>query len=172
MKYWIVPSKDSTFRISDAIKAQNGLVDWRTDKFSVGDIVSADMTYYAVFSKDNVTHLDSKEVDFAPSDFTGGKSGTGSATSGEKDGVTISSNKGYATTQWRVYSGGTINVSHDTRTIATIAFTTDSGYGGGLSSPYSPNSKTWSTTTSSQARITAIKVTLKAEDIVETTFSL
>ena len=39
MKYWIVPSKDSTFRISDAIKAQNGLVDWRTDKFSVGDIV-------------------------------------------------------------------------------------------------------------------------------------
>lgn len=39
MKYWIVPSKDSTFRISDAIKEQNGLVDWRTDKFSVGDIV-------------------------------------------------------------------------------------------------------------------------------------
>lgn len=39
MKYWIVPSKDSTFRISDAIKAQNGLVDWRTDKLSEGDIV-------------------------------------------------------------------------------------------------------------------------------------
>ena len=39
MKYWIVPSKDSTFRISDAIKVQNGLVDWRTDKFSEGDIV-------------------------------------------------------------------------------------------------------------------------------------
>ena len=39
MKYWIVPSKDTTFRISDAIKAQNGLVDWRTDKFSIGDIV-------------------------------------------------------------------------------------------------------------------------------------
>ena len=39
MKYWIVPSNDSTFRIGDAIKAQNGLVDWRTDKFSVGDIV-------------------------------------------------------------------------------------------------------------------------------------
>ena len=39
MKYWIVPSNDSTFRISDAIKAQNGLVDWRTDKFSEGDIV-------------------------------------------------------------------------------------------------------------------------------------
>ena len=39
MKYWIVPSKDSTFRIGDALAAQNGLVDWRTDKFSVGDIV-------------------------------------------------------------------------------------------------------------------------------------
>lgn len=39
MKYWIVPSNDSTFRIGDAIAAQNGLVDWRTDKFSVGDIV-------------------------------------------------------------------------------------------------------------------------------------
>lgn len=39
MKYWIVPSNDSTFRISDAIKAQDGLVDWRTDKLSEGDIV-------------------------------------------------------------------------------------------------------------------------------------
>lgn len=39
MKYWIVPSNDSTFRIGDAIAGQNGLVDWRTDKFSEGDIV-------------------------------------------------------------------------------------------------------------------------------------
>ena len=39
MKYWIVPSKDSTFRIGDAIEAQDGLVDWRTDKLSEGDIV-------------------------------------------------------------------------------------------------------------------------------------
>jgi len=39
MKYWIVPSNDSTFRIGDAIAAQGGLVDWRTEKFSVGDIV-------------------------------------------------------------------------------------------------------------------------------------
>lgn len=40
MKYWIIPSKDSTFRIGDAIKAQDGLVDWRmSNKFSVGDIV-------------------------------------------------------------------------------------------------------------------------------------
>lgn len=39
MRYWIVPSNDSTFRIGDAIAAQDGMVDWRTDKFSVGDIV-------------------------------------------------------------------------------------------------------------------------------------
>ena len=39
MKYWIVPSKDSTFRIGDALAAQDGMADWRTDKFSEGDIV-------------------------------------------------------------------------------------------------------------------------------------
>ena len=39
MRYWIVPSNDHTFRIGDAIKAQNGMADWRTDKFSVGDVV-------------------------------------------------------------------------------------------------------------------------------------
>lgn len=39
MKYWIVPSNDSIFRIGDAIAAQNGMADWRTNKFSVGDIV-------------------------------------------------------------------------------------------------------------------------------------
>ncbi len=40
MKYWIVPSNDHTFRIGDAIRAQNGSVDWRmSNNFSVGDIV-------------------------------------------------------------------------------------------------------------------------------------
>lgn len=39
MRYWIVPSNDNTFRIGDAIKAQEGKADWRTDKFSVGDVV-------------------------------------------------------------------------------------------------------------------------------------
>jgi len=40
MKYWIVPSNDSTFRIGDAIEAQGGLVDWRqSNNFAVGDIV-------------------------------------------------------------------------------------------------------------------------------------
>ena len=39
VKYWLVPSNDHTFRIGDAIAGQNGLVDWRTDKFSEGDVV-------------------------------------------------------------------------------------------------------------------------------------
>ena len=39
MKYWIVPSNDRTFRIGDAMAAQDGMADWRTDKFSEGDVV-------------------------------------------------------------------------------------------------------------------------------------
>lgn len=40
MKYWLVPSNDSTFRIGDAIEAQGGLVDWRqSNNYAVGDIV-------------------------------------------------------------------------------------------------------------------------------------
>ena len=40
MKYWLVPSNNSTFRIGDAIKAQNGLVDWRqSNNYAIGDIV-------------------------------------------------------------------------------------------------------------------------------------
>ncbi len=40
MKYWIVPSNDHIFRIGDAIKAQDGFVDWRmSNNFSIGDMV-------------------------------------------------------------------------------------------------------------------------------------
>ena len=40
MDYWIVPSNDNTFRIADAIKANNGIVDWRqSNNFAVGDMV-------------------------------------------------------------------------------------------------------------------------------------
>ena len=39
MAYWIAPNNDRTFRIGDAIAAQGGMADWRTEKFSVGDIV-------------------------------------------------------------------------------------------------------------------------------------
>lgn len=40
MKYWLVPSNDSTFRIGDAIEAQGGVVDWRqSNNYAIGDIV-------------------------------------------------------------------------------------------------------------------------------------
>ncbi len=39
MRYWIVPSSNSIFRIDDAIKNQGGMADWRTEKFAKGDIV-------------------------------------------------------------------------------------------------------------------------------------
>ena len=40
MKYWIVPSNNSTFRIGDAIEAQGGVVDWRqSNNYAIGDIV-------------------------------------------------------------------------------------------------------------------------------------
>ena len=38
--YWIVPCNESTFRISEAIKAQDGIVDWRqSNNYAIGDIV-------------------------------------------------------------------------------------------------------------------------------------
>lgn len=40
MKFWLVPSNNNTFRIGDAIEAQDGLVDWRqSNNFAIGDIV-------------------------------------------------------------------------------------------------------------------------------------
>ena len=39
MKYWIAPSNDHMFRIAEALTANNGMVDWREDKFSIGDVV-------------------------------------------------------------------------------------------------------------------------------------
>lgn len=40
MKYWLVPSNNSTFRIGDAIAAQGGVVDWRqSNNFAVDDMV-------------------------------------------------------------------------------------------------------------------------------------
>lgn len=40
MKVWIIPSNDNIFRIDDAIREQDGLVDWRiSNRYRVGDIV-------------------------------------------------------------------------------------------------------------------------------------
>lgn len=39
MKYWIVPSNSRKFDMEAALRANNGLLDWRMKKVSVGDIV-------------------------------------------------------------------------------------------------------------------------------------
>ena len=103
------------------------------------------------------------DVDFAPSNFTDqGTSGTGSAISATVDGVTFACNKGYGTTQIRCYSGGKITIS-SSNTISAISFTFSGSYTGGLSTSYSDLSTTsWEKTLSSQARITAVKVTYTA----------
>lgn len=39
MKYWIVPSNSRKFDMEAALRANNGLLDWRIKNVSVGDIV-------------------------------------------------------------------------------------------------------------------------------------
>ena len=105
----------------------------------------------------------STQVNFTPSDFDGqGTSGTGSSVSATKNGVTVSSDKGYGTTQFRVYSGGKLTISAGTNTITDIAFTFSGSYNGGLEEAYTNvNASSKEFTLSSQARIMSITVTYK-----------
>ena len=103
----------------------------------------------------------STQVNFTPSDFDGqGTSGTGSSVSATKNGVTVSSDKGYGTTQFRVYSEGKLTISAGTNTITDIAFTFSGSYNGGLEESYTNvNASSKEFTLSSQARIMSITVT-------------
>lgn len=99
-------------------------------------------------------------VEFDASDFSGkGTSGSGSAVSVTKEVITVSTDKGYGTTQFRVYSGGKLTISSSAGNIQSIAFTFSGSYTGGLSTSYSDvNSTSWSADLTSQARITKITV--------------
>lgn len=110
-----------------------------------------------------------KTIEFTPSDFSGkGTSSTGSDVSVTKEGITVSSDKGYGTTQFRVYSKGTLSVSSTVGNITKIEFTfSGTKYAGGLSTTTSSYSKEYveATTTASfsmtsQARITSLKITV------------
>ena len=103
------------------------------------------------------------DASFIPEDFSSqGTSGSGSAISATVDGVTFACNKGYGTTQIRCYSGGKISIS-SSNTITAISFTFSGSYTGGLETSYTGLSTTsWEHTLSSQARITAVKVTYSA----------
>lgn len=110
----------------------------------------------------------SKTIEFTPSDFSEkGTSGTGSEVSVTKDGVTVSSDKGYGTTQFRVYSKGSLSVSSTVGNITKIEFTFSAkDYTGGLSTTTSYTKEyVEATTTASfsmtkQARITSLKITV------------
>ena len=110
----------------------------------------------------------SKTIEFTPSDFSKkGTSGTGSEVSVTKDGVTVSSDKGYGTTQFRVYSKGSLSVSSTVGNITKIEFTFSAeDYTGGLSTTTSYTKEyVEATTTASfrmtkQARITSLKITV------------
>ena len=99
---------------------------------------------------------------FVPADFSGGTSGTGSTVNKTLNGIQVSTDKGYATTQFRVYKGGKLTISSD-YTIKAINFTTTSSYGGGLSNQTNLTTTSWSFTTTGQARITQIVVTYLAK---------
>ena len=99
--------------------------------------------------------------EFSPSDFSGqGTSGTGSSVSATKSPITVSTGKGYGTTQFRVYDGGVLTISSSGGNITAISFTLSGSYTGGMNTSYTGlNTKNWSRTMSGQARITAINVT-------------
>ena len=108
----------------------------------------------------NAATQEGTTVTFVPGDFSGqGTSGSGGAVSTTAYGITVSSNKGYGTTQFRVYSGGKLTISSTVGNINSITFTTTSGYAGGLSNQTGLSQASWEFTTTAQARITQIVVT-------------
>ena len=103
-------------------------------------------------------------ADFTPSDFDGqGTSGSGSAISATKSGITFACNKGYGsgTSHIRCYSGGTITITAESgKTITGISFSFSGSYNGGLETTYTGlSTSSWEQTLSAQARFTAITVT-------------
>jgi hypothetical protein len=90
------------------------------------------------------------DVIFLPSDFADmGTSGTGSQISVTKDGVTVSTNKGYGhSAALRVYKNGSFSIASETEQIGKIVFSFGSYQGtpkdGGLASEIVVNAMEWS----------------------------
>ncbi|MCQ2134994.1 MAG: hypothetical protein MJY88_08500 [Bacteroidales bacterium] len=99
-------------------------------------------------------------VSFSPSDFDGqGTSSTGSSMSSTKTPITVSSDKGYGTTQIRSYAGSKLSITSSAGNIKSIKFTFSGTNTGGLNASYNNIESTeWSSNLASQARITAIEV--------------
>ena len=104
------------------------------------------------------------DFEFVADDFKGqGKSTNGGGNvSVTKNGITISTDKGYGTEQFRAYGSGNLTISVNGSLIRKIEFTYSSkSYTGGLETKYEDiNSSIWTISPSSQARFTKITVTL------------
>lgn len=110
------------------------------------------------------TGLDAVETTatFDVGDFDGqGTANTGSACSATVGSITISTNKGYGTTQFRVYKNGSFSITSSAGNISALSFTFSGTYTGGLQESYTGlSTKTWSQASlGSQARFLEIVVT-------------
>ena len=108
-------------------------------------------------------------VTFTSSDFEGqGTSGTGSAVSAYKNGVSFSCDKGYGDQYGvRCYKTSNVSISSSYQTISSISFSFNTvggtTYNGGLSENISVNAYSWDNTMASQARMNTITVYLNDE---------
>ena len=116
-----------------------------------------------------VTPSTGTTIEFTPTDFDGqGTTSTGSEVSTTKDGVTVSTDKGFGTTQFRVYAKGNLTISSTVGNITKVEFTfSKSDYAGGLVSSGTSYTKEYVEATTSasfsmtkQARITSLKITV------------
>lgn len=124
--------------------------------------------------KKNVEKVSAATATFGVSDFSGqGTANSGSEMSATVDGVTISTNKGYGTTEVRFYQHANLTIS-SSYTITGIAFTFSGGKTGGLETSYTGlSTNSWEQTDlASQMRFTECVVTYSSGVSYEVTFNL
>jgi len=103
------------------------------------------------------------DIVFSGEDFTGGVSGTGSAFSVTKNGVTVASDKAYGTgSELRVYAGGKLSVSAGSVKISKIAaeFTSKTK---ATFDDATPNATSWSIDAEKQLRISKLTVSIEGD---------
>lgn len=150
----ITPAEGYVLDVLTVKDAENNDVEVMDNKFSMP---ASNVSVSATFKE----APNFKIATFVVDDFAGqGTSGTGGNISATKDGFVFSCDKGFGTTQIRCYSGSTITVSApEGSSIKSISFTFSGSYNGGLSSKYSDiDDSSWSSTLSSQARLTKIEI--------------
>lgn len=109
---------------------------------------------------------------FTGEDFLGqGTSGTGSAVTATKNGVTFSCDKGYsddANKTLRCYKNGVITITSETEQIGMLKFKFYSTYTGDLANEVVVNTKSWNYTLTNQARIEKLEIYFGSYDTIPT----